>query len=76
MNRFNRFLETGEKPGEEGKSNAKGGAKGKGKGKGKAEEDTWIDTLQSHRSGTGKKNAPSSRHTFEVSRCPSMELIT
>jgi hypothetical protein len=66
MNRFNRFLETGEKPGEEGKPDATGGTKGKGKGK--AKEDSWIETLRAHQIEPGKRDTASTapRHTFEV----------
>jgi hypothetical protein len=60
MNRFNRYLTTGEKPGEA--SDPKTSNKGKGKGK---QEGSWIDTLREGQTGyTAEKDQ---KHTFRVS---------
>jgi arginine-tRNA-protein transferase len=62
INRFNRYLSTGEKPGEAEKSNVDNG---KGKGKGKGKEGSWIDTLRECQTGYGAKDGQ--KHTFRVS---------
>jgi hypothetical protein len=60
MNRFNRYLTTGEKPGEASDPNTNN--KGKGKGK---QERSWIDTLREGQIGyTAEKDQ---KHTFRVS---------
>ena len=65
INRFNRYILTGEKPGEGEASAGSGGGGGKGKSKAKPKETgDWIDILRSHQMGhiTGE-----SKHKFEVS---------
>jgi hypothetical protein len=64
MNRFNRYLATGEKPGE-GKEVDTGNGKGKGKGKGKS--DSWFETLRERQSGYPQLVEGQSKHKFEVS---------
>jgi hypothetical protein len=60
MNRFNRYLAIGEKPGEA--SDPNNSNKGKGKGK---QEGSWIDTLREGQTGyTAEKDQ---KHTFRVS---------
>ena len=63
INRFNRYLLTGERPGDGESSNEGAGAVGKSKvkGKGKQSED-WIDTLRAHQVGHGID----AKHRFEV----------
>lgn len=56
MNRFNRYLQTGEKPGK--------ASEAKGKGKAKESAD-WIDSLRAHHSGYA--GAKEGKHRFEVS---------
>jgi len=67
MNRFNRYLETGEKPGEAEKAASQGQdqQKGKGKGKGKVKEESWLDTLHAQQKGY-TAGETSQKHTFEV----------
>ena len=64
MNRFNRYLSTGEKPGEASGDiiSSKGNGKGKGKGK---QEGSWIDTLREGQ--TGYTVEKGQKHTFRVS---------
>jgi len=70
MNRFNRYLAAGEKPGEtsDDKQNSRGNGKaqGKGKEKGKAEA-SWIDTLREGQTGYGQAKTGEQKHRFEVS---------
>jgi len=61
INRFNRYLTTGEKPGAASESNTS--AKGKGKGKGK-QESSWIDTLRECQAGYSTEK--DQKHTFRV----------
>ena len=64
INRFNRYLATGEKPGEASDKNNSKKGNGKGKGKGKP-EGSWIDTLRECQNGyTAEKDQ---KHTFRVS---------
>lgn len=64
MNRFNRYLATGEKPGEASDINISNKGNGKGKGKGK-QEGSWIDTLREGQTGyTAEKDQ---KYTFRVS---------
>jgi hypothetical protein len=67
MNRFNRYLETGEKPGEaeHASGSGQGQQKGKGKGKGKVKEESGLDTLNAQQKGYTAGEA-SHNHTFEV----------
>ena len=78
INRFNRFLLTGEKPGESESSTAPGGnggaGKGKGKGKGKESVD-WIETLRAHQAGHGLGSGEVN-HKFEVSIVSSGEEVS
>lgn len=62
INRFNRYLTTGEKPGEASETNIS--AKGNGKGKGK-QEASWIDTLRECQAGYSTEK--DLKHTFRVS---------
>jgi arginine-tRNA-protein transferase len=64
INRFNRYLATGEKPGEASDSNISNKGNGKGKGKGK-QEGSWIDTLRECQ--TGYSVEKDQKHTFRVS---------
>jgi len=64
MNRFNRYLTTGEKPGESSETVTNTKGKGGGKGKGKAESN-WIDTLRECQAGHGAREQ---KHTFRVSQ--------
>ena len=71
MNRFNRYLSTGEKPGEASGDNSSSKGNGKGKGKGK-QEGSWIDILREGQTGhTAEKDQ---KHTFRVS--PPIDLNT
>lgn len=63
INRFNRYLLTGERPGEGEVSSGSGGGGGKGKSKAKETGD-WIDTLRAHQVGHSTEK---SKHKFEVS---------
>lgn len=62
INRFNRYLATGQKPGE-GKE-----VDGKGKGKEQASQD-WIDTLRANQVGYGTSRHLETKHRFEVRPC-------
>jgi len=66
MNRFNRYLATGEKPGEGNGAEANAAInKGKGKGKGKGKPESWIDTLREGQAGYSGGGA-GYKHNFEV----------
>lgn len=66
MNRFNRYLATGEKPGEGKDGDATTGKnKGKAKGKGKSKPESWIDTLRDGQAGYAGGGA-GYKHNFEV----------
>ncbi|WOO80718.1 Arginyl-tRNA--protein transferase 1 [Vanrija pseudolonga] len=72
VNRFNRFLQTGHKPGEGGDEAAGtqgGGGKAKGKGKGKAKPFDLVEELRLHQVGyaTGE-----SKHKFELEFVPAV----
>lgn len=72
INRWNRYLATGEKPGEgSGSGGGEGNAgKGKGKQKGKGTDEAgWLDVLREWEVGSGMKPEGSAKHRFEV--CPS-----
>jgi arginine-tRNA-protein transferase len=85
MNRFNRFLETGEKPGESSTSTnstpptatPKGHPKGKGKvgSKGKGKGESWIDTLRECQFGYSGNDERPYKHIFEVSHTPTLDLV-
>jgi hypothetical protein len=85
MNRFNRFLETGEKPGESSTNTnstpptatPKGDPKGKGKvgNKGKGKEGSWHDTLRECQFGYSGNDEGSYKHKFEVSHTPILDLM-
>ena len=63
MNRFNRFLSTGFKPGERNTAEIRGNEKAKGRGKGKGEADgSWVTGLREYEVGHGREG----RHRFEV----------
>ena len=78
MNRFNRYLAAGEKPGEtsDDKQNSRGNGKaqGKGKEKGKAEA-SWIDTLREGQTGYGQAKTGEQKHRFEVSQTRIIEIV-
>jgi arginine-tRNA-protein transferase len=63
INRFNRFLSTGSKPGEGGSTESNGHANFKGKGKGKA-NDSWVTGLREF----GLVFAEEGKHPFRVSQ--------
>lgn len=62
MNRFNRYLTNGEKPGEGADTEGKGKGKGKRKGKGNETGD-WLETLHSYQEGY---QPTAGKHKFEV----------
>ena len=57
MNRWNRFISAGYRPGE--------GEMKEGKGKGKAAETSWLDTLLEHE-GRGDSGSAQAKHRYEV----------
>jgi arginine-tRNA-protein transferase len=80
INRFNRYLLTGEKPGDpeastSGASVNNGKNKTNGKGKGKKGKDTeiWIDSLRAQQLGYG---GGTSTHKFEVGPTPMCQDCT
>jgi len=76
VNRWNRFLSTGLKPGEQGDDEMAGKQPGeakKGKGKGKAKPFDLVAELRAHQVGYGYDSA-TAKHRFEVSLLPVSEL--